>query len=321
MLKILTDRKHQLILGVLAVIILGSILTQGFTNFTLASKNAIAQKGIAFITEQVKKQNPSAKIVLGEVEKYHGMIKANVDIDGEKIELYLTIDGKIAFVQPIIIDKTVTAKEAAKKAVKRDKVDVKLFTMSYCPFGNEAENAMLPVEALLRNDVEIEPHYVIYSNYPSKAEQAGYCWDAAGKYCSMHGINELRQDVRELCIYKYNKTSYWDYIKLVNANCTVDNIESCWKKPATTLKIDIAKIETCLKSEGLKILADEKALNDKYTVQGSPMLLINEAEYEGDRSSEGYKAGICGGFKKQPKSCSQKLTITDSKPIPAGSCK
>ncbi len=320
MLKILTDRKHQLILGIIAVIILSSILTQGFTSFTVLSKNAVAKKGIAFITEQVTKQNPKAKITLNEVEKYHGMIKANVDIDGEKVELYLTLDGKIAFVQPIIIDKTLTAKEAAKKAVKRDKVDVKLFTMSYCPFGNEAESAMFPVEELLRNDVEIEPHYVIYSNYPSKAEQAGYCWDPAGKYCSMHGINELRQDVRELCIYKYNKTSYWEYIKLVNADCTNDNIEACWKKPANTLKIDTNNIETCLKSEGLKILAEEKALNDKYEVSGSPMLLINEVEYEGDRSSEGYKAGICAGFKKQPKSCSQKLVVTDTKPASSGSC-
>jgi hypothetical protein len=175
MFKILTNRKHQMILGIVLVIILGSILTKGFTDFKFTSKNSVAKKGIAFIEEQVLKQNPNAKITLNKVEMYHGMVKASVTIDTEKIELYITKDGKIGFIQPMIIDKAEIAKEAAKDIVKRDQVDVKLFTMSYCPFGNQAESAMLPVEALLRNDVTIEPHYVIYSNYPSKAEQKDYC--------------------------------------------------------------------------------------------------------------------------------------------------
>jgi hypothetical protein len=164
-----------MILGIVLVIILGSILTKGFTDFKFTSKNSVAKKGIAFIEEQVLKQNPNAKITLNKVEMYHGMVKASVTIDTEKIELYITRDGKIGFIQPMIIDKAEIAKEAAKDIVKRDQVDVKLFTMSYCPFGNQAESAMLPVEALLRNDVTIEPHYVIYSNYPSKVEQKDYC--------------------------------------------------------------------------------------------------------------------------------------------------
>jgi hypothetical protein len=135
----------------------------------------------------------------------------------------------------------------------------------------------------------------------------------------MHGLTELRQDVRELCIYKYNKDSFWKYIESVNVDCTNDNIETCWKKPATTLNIDTQKIETCLKSEGLKMLADEKALNEKYEVQGSPMLLINETEYEGERNSEAYKTAICSAFKKTPKACSQKLTA-DVSNTADGSC-
>ena len=321
MLKILTDRKHQIVLSVVLVIILGSILTKGFSNFKFASKNKIAEKGVAFIKEQVLKQNPSAKITLDKVETYHAMVKATVTIDTEKVELYITSDGKVAFVQPIVIDQKEIAKEASTKIVKRDKVDVKLFTMAYCPFGNEAETAILPVEVLLRNDVTIEPHYVIYSDYPSKDQLKDYCWKADDKYCSMHGINELKQDVRELCIYKYNKSSFWNYIKLVNQDCTVDNIETCWKNPAKTLNIDTAKIETCLKSEGESILATEKALNDKYQVTGSPMLLINEAEYQGDRTSEGYKTGICNGFKKQPKACSQTLATSSANAPASGSCK
>ena len=304
-----------MIIGIFLLIILGSILTKGFTDLMPMSKNAIAQKGMAFVKETVAAQNPQAKITLKKAERYHGVVKSIFDIDGEEIELYIANDGKVAFVQPIIIDK----KLALEKYIKAAKADVKLFTMSYCPYGNEAEDIILPVVSLLGKDVDVEPHYVIYSNYPSEAEQKDYCWDAEGKYCSMHGLSELRQDVRELCIYKYNKDSFWKYIELVNKDCTNDNIETCWKKPATTLKIDTQKIETCLKDEGLAMLSAEKALNDEYAIQGSPTLLINGVEFDGDRTPEGYKEAICSGFKKAPSSCSQKLTADVSSAVD-GSC-
>lgn len=315
MLKILSNKKHQLTLGIVVLIILLAVLTKGFTQFKPMSKDTIAKQGLDFMKELVAAQNPNAKVVLEKSENYHGLIKASVDIDGEKVELYISSDGKVAFVQPLLIDKSL----ALEKYTKAKVADVKLFTMSYCPYGNDAENTMIPVVNALKEDVEIQPHYVIYSNYPSEAEQKNYCWDAEGKYCSMHGLNELRQNVRELCIYKYNKDSFWKYIELVNKDCTVENIEGCWTKPAVTLKIDTQKIETCLKDEGLAILAEEKALNDQYQIQGSPTLLINEVEFDGDRTPDGYKEAICAGFKTPPSACSQKLTA-DVKSASDGSC-
>jgi hypothetical protein len=171
MLKILNDKRNQMVLIIVLLVIILSIFTKGFTQLKPMSKDAIAQKGIEFIKEQVAKQNPNAKITLDKTEAYHGIVKATITIDTEKVELFITNDGKVGFIQPIVMDK----EEAIKKYTKTDKVDVKLFTMSYCPFGNDAENVMIPVEILLRNDVTIEPHYVIYSNYPTKEEQKDYC--------------------------------------------------------------------------------------------------------------------------------------------------
>ncbi len=316
MLKHLFDKKHQLTIGIVVLVILLAILTKGFTQFKPMSKDAVAKKGLEFMTELVLAQNPNAKITLEKSENYHGLVKTDIDVDGEKIELYISSDAKVAFAQPLLIDKSL----ALEKYPKAKTADVKLFTMSYCPYGNDAENTVLPVVAALKDAVEIQPHYVIYSNFPSdETEQKNYCWDSEGKYCSMHGLSELRQDVRELCIYKYNKDSFWKYIELVNKDCTNDNIETCWTKPADTLKIDTNKISTCLKDEGLAILAEEKALNDKYSIQASPTLLINEVEFDGDRTSEGYKDAICAGFETQPKACSQKLTA-DIKGAASGSC-
>jgi hypothetical protein len=171
MLKILSNKKHQLTLGIVVLIILLAVLTKGFTQFKPMSKDAVAQNGLNYMKELVAAQNPSAKVTLGKTENYHGLIKADIDIDSEKVELYITSDGKVAFVQPLLIDKSL----ALEKYPKAKTADVKLFTMSYCPYGNDAENTMLPVITALKDVVEVQPHYVIYSNYPSAAEQKDYC--------------------------------------------------------------------------------------------------------------------------------------------------
>jgi hypothetical protein len=72
--------------------------------------------------------------------------------------------------------------------------------------------------------------------------------------------------------------------------------------------------------EGLTILAAEKALNDKYEISGSPTILINEKKFESAIDSQAYKDGICNGFKKQPNSCSQKLSVTNTQAAASGSC-
>jgi len=123
----------------------------------------------------------------------------------------------------------------------------------------------------------------------------------------MHGVEELNQDVRELCIYKYNKSKFWDYIDAVNAQCDLSNIESCWTKPAEALGIDTGKIESCFDNEAMDILAEEVALGQKYGITGSPALVINGARYEGGRAPENYKLGICGAFNNQPEACNTVL--------------
>ena len=123
----------------------------------------------------------------------------------------------------------------------------------------------------------------------------------------MHGIQELNQGVRELCVQKYQPDKVWDFVLEVNSACTASNADTCWEGVAKTTGIDIAQIKACQKNEAIDLLKEEVALNEKYDVQGSPMLLINEKEFNGERTAEGYKTGVCAGFKTQPTECSQSL--------------
>lgn len=187
---------------------------------------------------------------------------------------------------------------------KQNSVKVEMFTMSYCPYGNQAEDGIIPVAKLLGKKIDIEPHYVIYNNYQGGGPD--YCL-ANGKYCSLHGINELKQDVRELCIYKYQPDKFWGYLEKVDKDCTLNNIETCWEETTKATGVNASQIKTCLSKEAETLLAKEVELNKKYDVTGSPDIIINGSKYQGGRSAEDFKTAFCSGFNTQPQECSQKL--------------
>ncbi|MDD4607133.1 MAG: hypothetical protein PHS07_02220 [Patescibacteria group bacterium] len=217
-------------------------------------------------------------------------------------------------------DLTADQADAGDQAVTFDAPDekepiLKFFVMSFCPYGEQAEVGLGPVARLFNKDAKIEPHFVIYENYCAKQgectaeELSQFCLTDQGEYCSMHGIDELNEDVRQLCLWKYDQAKWWDYVDEVNAKCTLDNINTCWKEAAQTAKVDIGKIENCFNNEAAELLAAEKNLNIEMGVMGSPQVFVNGSEYRGARAPENYKDALCSGFKKQPKDCSKELSL------------
>ncbi len=199
---------------------------------------------------------------------------------------------------------------------KSDKPVMKFFVMSFCPYGQQAEQGITPVARLLQNQATLEPHFVIYSNYQGGGPT--YCLDKDSKYCSMHGVSEVNEDVRQLCIWKYDQAKWFDYVEALNGSCSATNVDTCWEGVAKNLKIDTAKIKKCFDSEAETLLAQEVALNTQYGVQGSPQIFINDEEYSGGRDPESYKQAICSGFNTVPDACQQ--TLDAGTGAAAGSC-
>ncbi len=201
---------------------------------------------------------------------------------------------------------------------KTEKPEVDLYIMAFCPFGRQAAGLMYPVEKLLGNATNITVHYVIYPASMYSGQSDRFCID---NYCSMHGINETKEDIRQLCIEKYYPHKFWDYLDEIATNFSYSpaNIEEKWKALADSLGINTTKIEQCAKTEGKQLLANEFKLDQKYHVSGSPTLIINGQTWNGPRSSNMFKWAVCQAFKKQPKECQQSINETQSVK-PAGSC-
>ena len=297
----------------IAIIVAGFLIAAGLYQIgkggfsgALSPENA-AEKTLGFINNVALEGQATASLI--EIVEESGLYKIRIEIEGEEYDSYVTKDAKILFPQGTMIIDSENSNPDSSASVEYPKTDipkVELFVMSYCPFGNQAEELMIPVAELLGDKADIKLHYVIYGSDQGYSG-SDYCLDEENKYCSMHGIQELNQGVREFCVQKYQKDKLWDFIKAVNTGCNYMNVDSCWEGIAKKVGISTQEIKTCEKNEALELLTQELELKQKYGVRGSPHLVINETKYQGLRSSEAYKQGICSAFNSAPDECLQVL--------------
>jgi protein-disulfide isomerase len=198
-----------------------------------------------------------------------------------------------------------------------NKPQIDFFVMSYCPYGNLAEEAIEPVYQNLGDNAYFFPRYVIYSNY--QTGYPDYCLDEENKYCSMHGIQELNQDVRELCVDKYmGIDDYFRFVLAMNDECGYNNADTCWKPVAESLGLDTTVIENCEADEAEELLDMQLTLNSVFGVSGSPTVLIEGIKYTGSRTPAGYQQALCTYYENVPEGCG--LQLEDPSSVVEGQC-
>ena len=229
--------------------------------------------------------------------------------DSLEADSYMSKDGKLFFVSGVNVEETKATTPAQPEvasvfdAPNESTPTVKFFVMSFCPYGTQAEQGLEPVYQLLGDSVNWEPHYVIYENYAGGGPD--YCIDD-GNLCSMHGIDELTENVRQLCVYKnYDIGTFWSYIKYVYTNCELGNINNCWKEAADYASVDTDMITTCAADNAVEYMAAEREANLAHSVSGSPTIFVNDQLYSGGRAPENLKLATCSGFADAPAECEE----------------
>lgn len=246
------------------------------------------------------------------------------------------------------------------KPEKKEIPEVEFFVMSFCPFGNQAETGLKPVFELLGDKVSWQPVYIVaeakkscqltcvnkvYDEnrcqqlidsdrvpdlesckkyFPYDDEETCIreeCVDIKeGEFSSLHGDQELNQDIREICVWNLGEPEkWWDFVEKTNKNCSSSNADSCWQDQAREASLNVVQIEKCQQEQGKSLLVEHLSLTEKYGVGGSPTIYINSTLYKGGRQPEDYKKAICIGFEKEPPECETILSSTNQAPA-AGSC-
>lgn len=315
---------------VLFIGLVASMFTGGFGIKISGSGDSpveVADKAVKFINDYGLGGGATASVVPGSSEYLKSdLYKFGLNIGGQEYTSYVSRDGKLLF--PSVIDigemskssPEATAENESVEIPQTEKPEVRLFVMAYCPYGNQAEAAMIPAANLLKDKADISLNSVIYSDYATNmgGEAKDWCLDEEQKYCSMHGINELNEDIRELCVAKYEPEKLWDFVGKINDETNTQNVETKWEDIAKEMKIDVNKIKDCQKNEAESLLDEQVALNEEYGISGSPTLLINGVRYQGDRTAEAYKTAICQAFTEMPEEC--KTTLDEGTVAAQGTC-
>lgn len=268
-----------------------SFLKTGITS------NQIGEKSIAFINENIPGAQEGASLV--SVINKGSIYEIALKIAGQEYKSYATKDGKFFFPEGY----EMTTKESEPTSVdvpKTDKPDVKLFIMTYCPFGLQAQKMYIPVYNLLKDKADMGVYFVSYI---------------------MHEKQEMDENIRQYCIQKEQKDKYADYLSCFTKS---GDYAECFGSSG----IDIGRNENCFfetdKTYNITNKYNDKStwiggnypvfpintnLNEEYGVQGSPTVVINGKIVEIDpRSPEKFKEIICQAFNSQPEECSQTLS-------------
>ena len=123
---------------------------------------SIAQAGqiiIDFAEEQTGEQ-----IELVEINEVAGLYEVVVLYQEQEIPLYLTTDGEnlVQGITPLAALTQGGDTQTTTEVTKSDKPEVKLFIMTHCPYGTQAEKGFIPVMKALGNTIDASIRFVHY---------------------------------------------------------------------------------------------------------------------------------------------------------------
>jgi hypothetical protein len=260
----------------------------------------IAQKALDFINNSILSQGITASLV--DIAEEENVYKMRIEIEGIEYQSYVSKDGKYLFPDGYDLSAQIENQQSDQEISKRERPDVKLFVMSYCPFGLQAQKMYLPVYALLGGKADMGVYFVDYI---------------------MHDKQEIDENLRQYCIQKEEEEKYYDYL-----SCFVKDgdSENCLLEAG----INKTKLEACVEStdKEFNIYANYQdkntwlngtypkfdvhaSLNESYGVAGSPTIVINDKIINiSSRSPEAFKQAVCEAFVSAPEECSQVLSDT-----------
>ena len=286
--------KKLIFIGVALILIIGGFFiykSQTKEEEKTLSLDEATDVAVNYINENLLQGQ--ATISLIEKSEESGLYKMKLKLQDNEFDVYISKDGKLLFTQAI--DMTVSEEIATQEIPKRDVPDVKLFVMSYCPYGLQAEKAFLPAYNLLNDKAKMGVYFVDYI---------------------MHGENEIKENLRQYCIEKDEPDKYSSYLECfvkegkssecsILANINEEKINTCISQTDEEFSVTSQYNDKSTWISGKFPKFDvHSELNKKYKVAGSPTIVINDAVVNlTKRSPEEFKNTICQAFNTEPEEC------------------
>jgi len=250
-------------------------------------------------------------VTVNDVTEQDGLYMISFSTTDGDSYVYVSKDGKNIVSGLVSLDLSSASASSSQSAEvpKTDKPTIDLYVMSYCPYGNQAEDTMLPVYNLLKDSVTWNVHFIVSTS--------------GNTVSSLHGPAEVTEDEVEACILSdYGIDKWFSIATYVNDNCGSANDAACWTTEAQKIGIDVDKINNCVQNQGVDLMKQEEKASNAAGASGSPTLIINgvktNAVYQYG-NSDAYQQAICSGFTNAPEACNTSTGSTTTTAA-SGSC-
>ncbi|MBO0939502.1 T9SS type A sorting domain-containing protein [Fibrella sp. HMF5335] len=148
-------------------------------------------------------------------------------------------------------------------------LNVELFVMSQCPFGVQAETALIPLLDEFGSRLHFQLYYIVAPAAPSSLQP----------YRSLHGPTEVAENVRQLVIADRFPARWLAYLAARATNYQTDD----WQQAARQVGLDVAEVTQLTQQETAQDrLARHSQQTQARQVRSSPSLFLDGERYDGN---------------------------------------
>ena len=156
----------------------------------------------------------------------------------------------------------------ASRVSRMGKPTLELFVMSYCPFGVQAEEKLIPIVKKFGDTIDFKLRFIAQ-------EKEGPSLQAVTPFTSLHGYPEVAEDIRQLLIAKEYPNKYLDYIL-----CRGKKLNESWEACAQEFDIDVQTIQTLFESpEAEQLFRENIKRATTLGIRASPTILVDNHQF------------------------------------------
>ena len=152
------------------------------------------------------------------------------------------------------------------------KPTLELFVMSYCPFGVQAEEKIIPIVKRFGNEIDFKLQFI------AQEKEAPSTQDIT-PFMSLHGYPEVAENIRQLLIAQEYPEKYLDYIL-----CRGKKLDKSWEDCAEKLGIDVAKIQQLFDTpEAEELFRENIKRAAALGIRASPTILVDGHQFRANQ--------------------------------------
>ena len=152
------------------------------------------------------------------------------------------------------------------------KPTLELFVMSYCPFGVQTEEKIIPIVKQFGDRIDFKLQFI------AKEKKAPSAQDIT-PFTSLHGYPEVAENIRQLLIAQEYPEKYLDYIL-----CRGKKLDRSWENCAEKLGIDVAKIQKLFDTpEAEQLFRENIKRAAELGIGASPTILVDNHQFRANQ--------------------------------------